>query len=311
MPRVLITGITGFVGSNLTRYLTKLENYSVVGVSRDPTKAKEHFSGEKIEVIADYSASTFNDQKVDVVIHLAGIAHDLGGQYGPQDYYRINDEGTRRAFDEFLKSKASKFIFVSSIKAAADVSSTPVKEDIVPRPATDYGKSKLNAERYIQSRPAVAGKNYYILRPCMIHGQGNKGNLNLLYRFVRTGLPLPLGAFNNRRSFLSIDNFIFVVKHLFENETKSGVFHLSDVGYLSTSELYGLIASALGRRPRIWNIPRKWIRVAATIVRQTHKVNKLTEDMIVSNEKILEELKTPMPTELREGIIKTIMSFDE
>jgi nucleoside-diphosphate-sugar epimerase len=83
-------------------------------------------------------------------------------------------------------------------------------EEVEPKPLTHYGKSKLMAEEYILSQPLSVGKSYYILRPCMIHGPGNKGNLNLLYQIVQKGIPYPLAAFENKRSFLSIENLCFI-----------------------------------------------------------------------------------------------------
>src|SRR5712675_1443156 len=112
MPRILITGVTGFVGSNLVRHFSGLKDFSVFGHSREVEKAKQQFRSYKLEVIKDYSASTLNELKIDFVIHLAGIAHDFSNEYESEDYYRVNYEGTKLAYDEFLQSNATKFIFV-------------------------------------------------------------------------------------------------------------------------------------------------------------------------------------------------------
>jgi nucleoside-diphosphate-sugar epimerase len=309
MPRIFITGVTGFVGTNLVKHFSSLPDFSVIGHSREVVKAKQQYQPYNIEIVSDYAASTLNTQKIDYVIHLVGIAHDLSNQFTPEDYYRVNFEGTKDVYDEFLLSSAAKFIFVSSIKAAVDIAKEPVREEVTPNPVTDYGKSKLKAEQYIQSRTSVAGKRFYILRPCMIHGPGNKGNLNLLYRFVRTGIPFPFGAFENQRSFLSIDNFISIVRHLLQKDVAPWVYHLADDGFLSTKELYELIATALGKRPRVLNIPKNWIQHVANTLGKKHLINKLTEDMLVSNKRILSVLGVQLPVSLKEGIIKTIKSF--
>jgi len=311
MPRILITGVTGFVGSNLVKHFSSLQNYAILGHSRDIRKAREQFGPYTPEIIDDCSASSLNRSGIDYVIHLAGIAHDLSNQFKPEDYYKVNFEGTKLLFDEFLKSNASKFIFVSSIKAAVDVTRDLVNEEVIPNPVTDYGKSKLKAEQYIQSRATVPGKHYYILRPAMIHGPGNKGNLNLLYRFVKSGIPFPFGKFDNQRSFLSIDNFIFIAQQLLEHEIKSGIYHLADNGFLSTKELYEAVAIAIGKPPRIMSIPRSWIQFFASALRKQHLVNKLTENMMVSNKKIISNLNGDLPIEIREGISKTIQSFQK
>jgi nucleoside-diphosphate-sugar epimerase len=310
MKRILITGVTGFVGSNLVKHFSTLPAYSVIGHSRDVEKAKEQFRSNKLEVVAEYSASILDQLKIDYVIHLAGIAHDLSNQYKPDDYYKVNYEDTKLTYDEFLKSKASKFIFVSSIKAAVDIAHEPITEEVIPNPVTDYGKSKWKAEQYIQSQSIAAGKYFYILRPAMIHGPGNKGNLNLLYRFVKSGVPFPFGAFDNKRSFLSIENFSFIVQQLLSGEFVPGVYHLADHGFLSTKELYKVIANSLGKRSRVLHIPKSWILTLADIFGKKHLVNKLTEDMMVSNKKILNQLQVQLPVNLTVGISKTIKSFD-
>ncbi|MDP4679990.1 MAG: nucleoside-diphosphate-sugar epimerase, partial [Cyclobacteriaceae bacterium] len=100
-------------------------------------------------------------------------------------------------------------------------------------------------EEYIQSQPLPQGKSYYILRPCMIHGPGNKGNLNLLYKLISNGIPYPLAAFENKRSFLSVENLCFVIRELLErDDIPSGIYNVSDDEVLSSNTLIKLIAKA-------------------------------------------------------------------
>ena len=137
-------------------------------------------------------------------------------------------------------------------------------EDCIPNPITHYGKSKLLAEQYILSKEIPLGKRVYILRPGMIHGPGNKGNLNLLYKIVSRGIPWPLGAYENKRSFCSIDNLCFIIQELIENENiPSGVYNVADDEPQSTNELISLIAVSQGRKTRIWNLPKSIINSIA------------------------------------------------
>jgi nucleoside-diphosphate-sugar epimerase len=145
----------------------------------------------------------------------------------------------------------------------------------------------------------------------MIHGKGNKGNLNLLYKFVQSGLPYPLGSYQNRRSFLNVDNFNFIIDHFIHGDARSGIYHLADEGFLSTSDLVRLIGKALNKRPRIWNVPATLVELGFTTLGKKRMLEKLTEDMLVSNQKLLNELKTPLPVSIEQGIINTIRSFDE
>ena len=168
---------------------------------------------------------------------------------------------------------AKKFIQFSTVKSAANrVEGDFHNREIIPTPV-GLTESRIAAENYIIEKFApealkrpfhnftdadavVDGKKVYIMRPCMIHGPGNKGNLNLLYGVVSKGIPWPLGAFENRRSFTSIGNLQEVIKGLLTKEAPSGIYHMGDDEALSTNELIEVICSALGKKAHIWNIPR-------------------------------------------------------
>ena len=226
---ILITGIHGFVGSNFVVALKERHNlYGLDIVVPEKEGVVKTFSWKDIEPA---SFPMRNLPKFDAIIHLAGKAHDTKNRSAAQTYFGINTGLTQKIFDFFLESSAKKFIFFSSVKAAADsVVGDMLTEDVVPAPVGPYGESKIAAENYILGRLKTEdgrlkanlydGKDVYILRPCMIHGPGNKGNLNLLYNVVRKGIPWPLGAFENRRSFTSIDNLCYVVEGLLTKEVR-------------------------------------------------------------------------------------------
>ena len=294
--KVTITGASGFVGSNLQKYL---------------------ISSNDIEII---SLRYKNCQKfnidTDAIIHLAGKAHDLKKVSNPNDYYEANFELTKQLFDAFLTSEATVFIFMSSVKAVVDSVNEVLAEDSVPNPKTHYGISKHLAEEYIINQKLPSGKRVYILRPCMIHGLGNKGNLNLLYQLVAKGFPWPLGVFDNKRSFLSIENLCFIINELLENkDIPSSIYHVADDESLSTNEVIKLIGISLGKKSRIWKIPPFLIVSMAKIGNYLHlplnteRLQKLTENYIVSNAKLKKELKKELPVSAKEGFIKTISSF--
>jgi nucleoside-diphosphate-sugar epimerase len=295
--RLAITGSSGFVGLNLISYLKDV-NIHKLSLRYVPNQ----------EIYLD---------NTDAIIHLSGKAHDLKKVSQPQDYYNANFELTKQLYDAFLISSASKFIYISSVKAAADTVEGVLIEDNIANPQTHYGKSKLMAEEYIKSQPLPSGKSYYILRPCMIHGPGNKGNLNLLYKFVSKGIPYPLAAFDNKRSFLSIENFCFVIKELLSQEIPSGVYNLADDESLSTNDLVSLIASCLGLKPKLLPISSKIIKTTAKIgdilklPLNTERLNKLTESYIVSITKIKKALNKELPISAKEGLQHTILSFKE
>jgi nucleoside-diphosphate-sugar epimerase len=296
----LITGATGFVGRNLTEYLT---TYGIPQL----ILSREELTRE------DYAKL----DRSDIVIHLAGKAHDIRNASDPGDYDRVNFELTKQLFEAFLRSASSKFIFVSSVKAIADYTEMPLSEETIPNPRTPYGISKLKAEEFIQKASVPANKSWYILRPCMIHGPGNKGNLNLLYQLISKGLPYPLAAYDNRRSFLSVENMCFVIKELIEQDIPSGVYHVADDDALSTNELVELIALASGQRPRLWKVNRHIVRAVAKIgdflelPLNSERLGKLVENYVVENNKLIKGLGCKLPVSAKEGIIRTIRSFNK
>ena len=310
MKNIFVTGISGFVGSGLVHFFNDNDSVKLYGHSRNKLATERQYQNLKIQLVDHYSAEVFNSLEIDCVIHLAGIAHDLSNRYIDEDYVEVNDTGTRKVYDDFLKSNAIKFIYMSSIKAAIDNHPSPVDETITPCPSTAYGKSKLQAENYIQKRQLPPGKEYYILRPCMIHGPYNKGNLNLLYKFVKTGFPYPLGAFNNKRSFLSSDNLNFIINKMVREPIKSGVYHLADSEPLSTSEVVKIIAQTLGLKPRIWNLSPALMKFVFSIYNKD-TLHKLTDTMVVSNKKILQAIQTSLPCKAEQGLIKTVQSFNK
>jgi len=296
MKSVVITGSSGFVGKNLSSYID--DKYNIVYLSIR--------YGEKI--ILPISS--------DHIIHLSGKAHDLKNVSNPSDYYEANFKLTKQLYDAFLKSDAKKFIFISSVKAAADSVEDILTEDHHPNPHTHYGKSKLLAEEYILSQPLPDGKTYYILRPCMVHGPGNKGNLNLLYKFVSLGIPYPLAAYDNKRSFLSIDNLCFVIKEILErNDIQPGIYNVADDQSLSTNHLIKLLSLSLNRNPILWRVPKFLLESFSVLGDKLHlplnsdRLRKLTDNFVVSNSKIKMALGKKFPVSTIDGILKTAHSF--
>lgn len=294
MTNIFITGSSGFVGLSIIEYL------------------------RSFFIFIKYEREAPIEINQDIVIHLAGKAHDVKKTSNSDEYYQVNSELTKTVFDAFLASNAKVFITLSSVKAVADEVDGVLTEEYIPNPITHYGKSKLLAEQYILSKEIPEGKRVYILRPCMIHGPGNKGNLNLLYKLVSKGIPWPLGSFDNKRSFCSIDNLIFIINELIENtEIPSGIYNVADDEPIGTNNIIELISSDLSKNSRIWGIPKiimNNIAKVGDILRlplNTERLNKLTETYIVSNIKIKKAINKQLPLSNIQGMMKTIQSFNK
>lgn len=305
--KILITGVHGFVGSNLVDYLKK--DNVIYGL--------DIISPEKEGVVKTFSWEEFASlPECDAIIHLAGKAHDTKNKAAADVYFKVNTGLTQKIFDYFLASKAKKFVFFSTAKAAADRVEGVLTEDVVPSPVGPYGESKIKAEGYILAQQLSEEKQVYILRPCMIHGPGNKGNLNLLYGVVSKGIPWPLGAFENRRTFTSIENICFAVNGLLTKEVESGIYNMGDDEALSTNELIKVICDTLGKKARIWRISKGFMTGCARVGGWLHlplnpdRLQKLTENYVSSNEKIKKALGVDkMPVSAKDGLVRTIQSF--
>ena len=185
-------------------------------------------------------------------------------------------------------------------------------------PATPYGKSKLRAENYILSQNIPQNKRVFIIRPCMIHGPGNQGNLNLLYKIVQKGIPWPLASFENKRSFLSIDNLNFLIAEMIENTSvPSGIYNFADDHPVSTNALIRLIAASETKKPRMIGVSKKIILRFAKIgdylrlPLNSERLKKLTENYVVSNQKVKNALKIKnLPLSAEKGLVNTFKSFN-
>jgi nucleoside-diphosphate-sugar epimerase len=287
-----VTGFNGFVGSNFQKFFAE----------------KAILSFNRGQEIVSHG--------VEVFIHLAGKSHDLKNTLSSNQYYEVNTELTKKVYDNFLASNAKVFITLSSVKAVADEVAGELTEQYQPNPITHYGKSKLLGEKYIFSKEIPDGKRVYVLRPCMIHGPGNKGNLSLLYRIVSKNIPWPLGAFENKRSFCSIDNLMFIFKELIEREDiPSGIYNVADDEPLSINELINLIAQSQNRKSYVWKIPKGIIVRLSKLGDVLHlplnseRLQKLTDSYVVSNQKIKDAIDKPLPVSSKEGLLKTFQSF--
>ena len=297
--RIIITGASGFVGLNLAQFLAT-KDCEVLKLSLRDTNWKKTM-----------------DHNATAIIHLAGKAHDTSNSSNAEEYFKVNRDLTKEVFEEFLNSSIQDFFYFSSVKAVADTVEGVLHESTEAKPLTPYGISKMEAENYLLQQKLPAGKRLFIIRPCMIHGPGNKGNLNLLYKIVEKGLPWPLASFENRRSFLSIDNLNFIIYQLLSNKTiPSGVFNVADDAALSTNELVSLIAEELGRKPRLLKLPQNLVQLAAKvgdvlpIPLNSERLKKLTENYVVSNSKIKKVLGIEtLPVSAKEGLRLTIDSF--
>ena len=316
MGRVLLTGIRGFVGTNLTEYFKIKSNFEIIGASRKLEFIE--FMKERVSDIASYDEIFEGKFSMNSYVHLAGKVIDVRQKGSEKEYHQVNFEQTKKLFDRFIEdNEAEKFIFLSTIHVLTEKPEVILDENYVPEPFTAYGRSKFDAENYIVNN-CPPHKKYYILRPSMIHGPGNKGNLNLLFKLVKNGIPYPVGHINNKRSFVSIENLCFIINEIISEDIESGLYHIADDEPTFSHDLIHLIAERLGKPARIVRINIKLLNTLAKIGNllpffplNEHRLTKLTNDFIVSNKKIKTAIGKSLPVKSIDGIKKTIDSFPD
>ena len=313
--KILITGVHGYVGSYLVETLK--DDHVIYGL--------DIFSqmNDGIENTFHWIAlDELEGMELGAIIHLDNYSHNSKSKDAPFVPLDERADYTRKIFDYFLSSDVKKFVFMSSTKVVTDKGvDEKLKEDAVPAPGDNFGMSKLASENYILSKQAeweTKGKEVYILRPCVVHGPGSKGSLNIVFNVARRGLPWPVGNFRNEHSFTYIDNLCYVVKGLLEKTPTSGVYNVADDEIVSIIELVKIICEAVGKKPRIWHFSKGTMDFLAKLgdflhlPLNTRRLLKLTQNYVTSNAKIKAALGIEqMPVRAKDGLERTIRSFRE
>ena len=296
MYKTIILGSSGFIGQNLIK-----RNPNSEGVSLRDGNWKNQISD------------------AEVIINLVGKAHDHKGTATEQDFHYANVDLAKEIFNEFLKSNANLIIHISSIAALEEFESqNPLREEDECHPFSSYGKTKREAEEWLLQQNLPEKKKLIILRPPMVHGEGDKGNLGLLYKLISKGIPYPLASFDNKRSFISIDNFSYFINQIIENKEllENGIYHISDDEAVSTKEIIEIIKKVENNNTLNLSLPKVLVKFLAKIgdiiplPLNTKRLKKMTGNLEVSNQKIKNALGiTQLPISAKKGIEITIKSF--
>ena len=307
LMNIFLTGATGFVGQHFLKFCAA-ENTSdrIFALSRNKSNP-EYKNVTWLEESKNYD-KFLKDHLIDIIIHLAGKAHDTKNTSVPEEYTEVNYEMTVKLYDAFAKSAASKFIFLSTIKAVGDDKTYITDSNDLSDPQTPYAKSKRDAEKYIQSYNLPANKQHYILRPVLIYGSGVKGNLATLVKFAKMGLPYPFEAFENKRSYLSVNNLNFILAKVFKGDYSSFTLNIANEDAISTKELISLIYKALNEKPSKINFPETVIKLISLIgdlipiPLNTEKLKKITSSFVVDTGEMTKVLGFNLPEKTRDTI---------
>ena len=259
---ISITGGNGFIGKLIT----------------------QHFGDQKVSHI-DCNHILIN-KKTKIIIHLAGIAHDISSKYSYRDYLIVNFELTKKIFKEFLKSNASTFIFFSTSKIYGD--NGFFNEESSANPLTNYASSKLKAENFLIENSKIKSKNIIILRPSLIYSDMDnmKGNLNMLKKWISFSPLFIFPYIDNKRSYCSIENIFSLIEFLYSNKLESGVYNISDTNAISTYNLVRFMSKQI----LFIGLNKFLSKILIFILFRLPKINKLTmklfNDFVIDNSKL-------------------------
>ena len=296
LKRVLITGASGFIGHKLVLTLVE-RGIDVVALARTPSSRSQSWVEHRTADVTDARSMRGMMDGCDTVIHLAGLAHKIAYSLSDADFDRVNVGGTQNVLEEAARSGAVRFIFLSSAGVGGSFSTRPLTEDEVPKPGDPYARSKVRAEQVVRSNVKNDHLWTAILRPPMVYGPGDPGNLPRLASVIRKGVPLPFGAVSNARSVVFVGNLVHAIMLLLEREPGNGdIFYVADDTPLSTADLAREIGSALGTPARIIPVPK---RVLTSLARAgdliakargfpftSRELNKLTGTLVVDDSKL-------------------------
>jgi len=280
---VLVTGASGFVGSQLLQQLANNSEFQLRATVRNKTENLP--AGVSIYRVGNIDTDTdWHEALADckTVIHTAARAHIMNdsAQDPLVEFRRVNVEGTLNLARQAMDAGVKRFIFISSIKVNGEGESNRVyRFDDPAAPEDDYGLSKWEAEQGLKALCSESSMELVVIRPSLIYGPGVKGNLALLAKAIDKGLPLPLGAIKNQRDMLSLNNLIDLIKTCIEHPAAAGqVFLCCDNESVSTPQLITLIGNGRGKHARLWKVPLFMLRLFACLTGRQSMLKRLSSD---------------------------------
>jgi UDP-N-acetyl-alpha-D-quinovosamine dehydrogenase len=311
MTKVLITGLNGFVGKTLGDKLVE-KGFNVNGAVRSlvpvdfPDTITKHLI-KNIDSKTDWQKAL---EEVKVVIHLAARVHVMKDTAidALAEYRKVNVEGTLNLARQAIEANVQRFIFISSIKVNGEgtVLGHPYTAEDQPAPVDPYGISKREAEDALRQLASDSGMEVVIIRPPLIYGPGVKANFQSMMRWLDKGIPLPLGAINNQRSLVALDNLIdLIVTCIHHPSAANQIFLAGDGEDLSTSELLRRMSAALGKKAWLLPVPGFLLTWGATLIGKQAMAQRLCGSLQADITKTRNLLDWKPPVTVDEALRKT------
>ncbi|MEP7311061.1 MAG: NAD-dependent epimerase/dehydratase family protein [Pseudomonadota bacterium] len=306
--RVLVTGATGFVGTQLCTVL-EASGCKVRRAVRYPATST---SPQDTTVVGEIDSNTRWEQAlrgIDSIVHLAARVHVLNDSpLNEHAYIESNAQGTRRLAEAAAGAGIGRMVFLSSIKVNGEESGVASFTSAdAPRPVDAYGRSKLLAENYLRETADRAGMEAVIVRAPLVYGPGVRANFLRLMRWIDRGIPLPFGSVHNRRSLVSIWNLCDLLTNLVTNPRATGQVWLAcDGEQLSTPDLIRRIAAAMQRKAHLWRVPVPILRAAAALAGKSAEINRLCGSLTIDPRDAFTQLGWAPPMPMDEALARTV-----
>ena len=303
--RILITGVSGFVGGRLADCIIDSGVYGVTGVSR--TALSKSYPVFEIPSFFDLPAVDALFDGVSVVVHAAARVHVMSDTESDplQAFREVNVEGALNFARQAAAAGVKRFIFISSIKVNGEQTrlGQPFFSHDGPLPEDFYGISKHEAEQGLRELAAETGMEVVIIRPPLVYGPGVKGNFASMIKLVGKGLPLPLGAVHNKRSLVALDNLVDLIIVCIDHLAAANqVFLAGDGQDLSTTELLQGVAKAMGKPSRLVPVPAELLMFGATVLGKKAMAQRLLGSLQVDISKARNLLGWQPPLSVEEGL---------
>ena len=318
MKNILITGATGFIGRAVCETLRTnydRQDYRIIGTTRSnsnfgPQKIPLH----KIDGIGPNTNWSIPIEKADVIIHLAARVHVMREKsLDPLSEYRnVNTDGTLNLAKQAAAAGTKRFIYLSTAKVGGPASGPGgLKETDRPDPHDAYSISKWEAEIALMEIAKKNKMDAVIIRPPLVYGPGVKGNFKLLANAVVKNVPLPLAAIDNLRSFIFVYNLADVIAKAVEHPLAANqIFFVSDNQDISTPKLIEEIGLSLNKKPLLFHLPVRVLKLVGAVTRNTGAIERLLETLTLDTEHIFNCMGWSPPFSMRHGLRMTMASLD-
>lgn len=306
--RVVLTGANGFVGRHLADTLM-CRGFDFLALSRVSCTAD--YPSLTIESLGNVDAMKAALSGYSVVIHTAARAHVMQDSVSDpiDEYRRVNTQITLDLAKAAVAAGVRRFIFISSIKVHGEATAlgSPYRASDTLMPDDPYGMSKLEAEQGLMKLAGETGLEVVIIRPPLVYGPGVKGNFASLIKLMSKGLPLPLGAIDNKRSLVGIDNLVDLIIRCVDHPAAANqVFLAGDGEDLSTTGLLRGVAEAIGRPAHLIPVPAALLSLGATLLGKRAVAQRLLGSLQVDISKARELLGWEPPMSVKEGLRRCV-----